>query len=327
MDLEQRSRAHRAAVRMLAFTTVFWSLSFPLVKAIAILQSRLVPESNSWFHASLTAFIRFAVAGLAVAALSARTLSRLTRLELWEGLGLGFFAAGGILFQMDGLSHTSASVSAFVTQSFCVFVPVFVAIRDRRLPGWRVIVSILLMLAGVGILARFDVRTFHLGRGETETLIAAVFFAAQIIWLERPIFANTSANHFSVVMFFVMALISLPILLASWRSPADPFTCYSEPGVLGIAAAITLFCTIIAFVLMNKWQPRVPATEAAIIYGAEPVFASILALFLPAWLSRWTQINYPNESITWQLLAGGFLVLAANLILQLRPRSRSSSQS
>jgi drug/metabolite transporter (DMT)-like permease len=85
-----------------------------------------------------------------------------------------------------------------------------------------------------------------------------------------------------------------------------------------LSAAITFFCTIIAFVFMNKWQRFVPATEAAIIYGAEPVFASILALFLPAIISRFSGIDYPNEHITWQLLAGGGLVVAANLLLQIR---------
>jgi hypothetical protein len=69
---------------------------------------------------------------------------------------------------------------------------------------------------------------------------------------------------------------------------------------------------------MNKWQPFVPATEAAIIYGAEPVFASIFALFLPAIISRFTRIDYANETITSRLLLGGILIIAANLLLQWR---------
>jgi drug/metabolite transporter (DMT)-like permease len=176
------------------------------------------------------------------------------------------------------------------------------------------------MMAGVAILANFDIRTFHIARGEAETLLAAVFFAFQILWLERPVFSGTNVSHFSTVMFFMMACLSLPILMASWRTPADVLTCYRNPGVLLMSGAITLFCTVLAFVLMNRWQPLVPATEAAIIYGAEPVFASILALFLPAFLSRWTDIDYANERITWQLLAGGSLVFLANMVLQLRWR-------
>jgi drug/metabolite transporter (DMT)-like permease len=318
----EEQRRHLKAVRMLAATTIFWSLSFPTVKAITILQNGLLPEHSSWFHASLTSLGRFGAAALVLFVISARTIRRLTRLELWQGLGLGGFAGGGILLQMDGLSHTSASTSAFVTQMFCVLVPLFVAVRLRALPGARVMGALLLMLSGVAILSNFDLKTFRLGRGETETLVAAFFFAGQILWLDRPLFARNNVNHFSVVMFATMALLSLPILIATTHSPRDIILCYSNGGVLALVAALTFFCTLIAFVYMNRWQPFVSATEAAIIYGAEPVFASTLALFLPAIISRATGIDYPNEKITTQLLLGGALILIANVVLQWKRQPR-----
>jgi drug/metabolite transporter (DMT)-like permease len=326
---EEERRRHFKAVRMLAATTIFWSLSFPLVKGITILQGELVPGSGSWFHASLTSTVRFGAAGIVVLLMTARTLPRITRSEIWQGLGLGVFAGGGILWQVDGLSYTSASTSAFVTQGFCVFVPLFVAIQHRRLPRPRVLCALALLLTGIAILSNFDLRTFRLGRGEAETLLAAVFFAAQILWLDRPSFAGNDPNHFSLVMFFTMALISVPILAGTWNSPRDVLICYSNPGVLMLVAAITFFCTVIAFVYMNRWQPHVTATEAAIIYGAEPVFASALALFLPAWISRATGIDYPNETLTAELLIGGALILTANLVLQLKwpPRGAGASNA
>src|SRR5207248_9437796 len=100
--MKEEPSLHFTAVRMLAATTVFWSLSFPLVKAIGILQSKLVPGSGSWFHASLTGVVRFTSAGVILLLISLRTLPNLSALELWQGIGLGFFAAGGILLQMDG---------------------------------------------------------------------------------------------------------------------------------------------------------------------------------------------------------------------------------
>jgi drug/metabolite transporter (DMT)-like permease len=239
-------------------------------------------------------------------------------MELWQGMGLGIFAAGGILFQMDGLAYTSASTSAFLTQSFCVLVPIFVAIRDREFPGWPLVLAILMVMSGVAVLSKFNLYNFHLGRGEFETLIATIFFAAQILWLERPIFSGTNANHFSIVMFLVMAAISAPIVLSTSRSLTDPLLCYSNPGVIVLTSSLTLFCTIGAFVYMNKWQPYVPATEASIIYGAEPLIASFLALFLPGIISKKTGIQYPNETITWEMIVGGLLIVGANVFLQIR---------
>lgn len=321
---------HFKAVRMLALTTIFWSLSFPLVKALSILQTQLLPGSSSWFHAGLTAFTRFGLAALillpfllkqrardgADGVVAPRSSRRLTRSELSQGVGLGFFGGGGILLQMDGLGHTDASTSAFVTQTYCVLVPIIVAFRDRKAPAPRIILATIIMLAGIAVLSRFNPRTFHLGRGEAETLISAFFFAGQILWLERPKFHGNDPMRFSVVMFLVMAAMSAPIVVLTWRTPSDVLVCYSNVHLIAFVAAITFFCTIIAFVAMNKWQPFVPATEAAIIYGTEPVWASVLALFLPAWLSAWAAITYPNETLTRELLIGGPLVLAANLLLQ-----------
>ena len=179
------------------------------------------------------------------------------------------------------------------------------------------------MILGVSILSNFNPRTFHLGRGEAETLLGAVFFAGQILWLERPKFSGNNPLNFSFVMFLTMSLLSFPLAVLTWKSPRDIITCYSEPSVILITLALVFFCTIIAFVEMNKWQPYVPSTEAAIIYGAEPVFASFFALFLPAWISRLSGINYPNETITSTLLLGGFLIISANLILQWKWKTQS----
>lgn len=318
---------HFLAVRMLALTTVFWSLSFPLVKSLGIIQAKLIPGANTWFNAGLTGFARFGIAAVVMVLIARRTLPRLTRSEIWEGLGLGFFAGAGIILQTDGLGYTSASTSAFITQAFCIFVPIFVAFRDRSLPGLRLIAAILLMVAGVSVLSNFNPRTFHLGRGEAETLLGAVFFAAQILWLERPKFAGNNPLNFSFVMFLTMSLISLPLAIGTAQSARDFVTCYSQPSVIVITLALVFFCTIIAFVEMNKWQPYVPSTEAAIIYGAEPVFASLFALFLPGLISRFAAIQYPNETVTAQLLLGGLLIVSANLLLQWRWRSRAQVAS
>jgi drug/metabolite transporter (DMT)-like permease len=70
---------------------------------------------------------------------------------------------------------------------------------------------------------------------------------------------------------------------------------------------------------MNKWQPSITATEAGLIYCTEPIFTSVMALFLPALLSAWAGFNYPNETLTWHLLLGGGLITAANVLIQLRP--------
>jgi len=78
-------------------------------------------------------------------------------------------------------------------------------------------------------------------------------------------------------------------------------------------------CTFGGYLLMNRWQPLVSATQAGLIYCAEPVFVSLLVLFLPVWLARFAEVTYANESLTWRLLLGGGLITLANAIITLAP--------
>jgi drug/metabolite transporter (DMT)-like permease len=80
---------------------------------------------------------------------------------------------------------------------------------------------------------------------------------------------------------------------------------------------MTLLPTLASFLLMNSFQRHVTASEAGIVYATEPVIASVCALFFPAVLSRVLRIDYANESLDPRLLAGGALVVAANLLLAL----------
>jgi hypothetical protein len=68
---------------------------------------------------------------------------------------------------------------------------------------------------------------------------------------------------------------------------------------------------------MNRYQPALSASEAGIVYGVEPLCASLLALFLPSFFATLAGIHYANERLTGRLLVGGGLVIVANVLLQL----------
>ena len=78
---------------------------------------------------------------------------------------------------------------------------------------------------------------------------------------------------------------------------------------------ITLGCTLFSYLMMNRWQKFVTATEAGLIYCLEPVCASIFALFMPVWLSSLCGVLYANETLTMNLLVGSLLVTLANVLL------------
>lgn len=315
---------HAKAVRLLATATVFWGLSFPIMKSIGALQTHLLPEASTWFTTSLVVIARFGISAVLIGIVAARTLSKLTPLEFYQGAGLGFFGGIGLIFQMDGLNYTSASTSAFLTQSYCFIIPIIVALRERHSPTLRVVLCTILMMSGIAILTQLKPHDLHLGRGEMETLIGSLVFTGQILWLERPMFAHNNVNHFSFVMFVITAIMAVPCAFFTMRQSSDIAHAFDSPSVIILVLVLVLFCTMTAYMMMNRWQPHVTATEAGLLYGIEPVCASIFALFLPSYISRLTGINYPNELLTLHLFIGGTVIVIANILLQLKPPAKAS---
>ena len=304
------------AVRMLIMACVMWGLSFPAIKALALVQSASVPDASTWFLSTATMIARFSLGALFAAgiAMAMRGSLRVTKREALQGIGLGVFGGLGMLLQVDGLSHTEASTSAFLTQGTVFFIPLVKALWHRKPPNGREGMCCLLALAGIAVLAQFDWRSFRMGRGEAETLMAAVLFTGHIMTLEVPVFKDNDALKVSVVMFAVIALMCLPLLAMMGSAGGVAVRAFASPSSWLFLAILVGPCTLLAFLWMNHWQPHVSATTAGLIYCLEPVFTSVFALFLPGMFSVLAGVAYANETMTDTLIIGGGLILTANVL-------------
>ena len=307
---------------MLLVANFFWGLSFPLIKSLLLLNAWLVPEGGAWFATIYTLAPRFLLGAAVLVALRPRSFWRVSAGEWKQGVTIGLFAAAGTLLQSDGLQFTAASTSAFLTQFYAIMIPVYLAVRSRRSPGGRVWLSCALVLAGVAILGNFNWRTLHFGRGEWETLASSVFFMGQILSLEKKEFSANRAFELTLVMLATEAVVFCALAGATAPGAGALLAPWASPAWLGLTGLLTGLCTLGAFGLMNAWQPKITATEAGLIYCVEPVFGSVMALFLPALFSAWAAINYPNETATWTLLVGGGLITAANILIQMKPAGK-----
>lgn len=310
------AQPHRKAIQGLLLATLFWGISFPTMRALSKIQSMVIPDLNSWTFTAIIVVARFSIAALIVAIFNWKEIRKLGRSELEQGLGLGFFGSIGIVFQMDALYYTDASISAFLTQCYCIWIPFFVHLRMRKAPKMELVLSTLLVILGIATLSNFDPQNLHFGRGEVETIIASLFFAAQILWLERPKFKDNRTGPSTFAMFVTMALTSLPIALYGDGQLAKSWELLLQPDTLALLGILAIFCTLSPFLLMNYWQRKVSATEAGLIYCIEPIFAAIFAGFLPEIFAAFSKIDYPNESPTVRILIGGALITCANLLLQ-----------
>lgn len=313
------------AARILVLCCLFWSFSFPVMKTLQLIAEQRVPDGGSVFASASVLFWRFGVSALLVGLFLGRQLRRITSLEWKQGVVVGVLGSFGLLLQVDGLAYTEASTSAFLTQGYCVLIPLYLAVRRRRSPPIAVWIACALAIAGAAILVGMRWDHLHLGRGEWETLVGSVFFSAQILWVDDRRFAGNDTLRWSFVMFATMAVCGLGIALGAGPRLGATLQVYASGAAWLLIGVLVLGCTLVSFLLMNRWQRELPATEAGLLYCTEPVFTSVVSLVLPAWISQLTGLPYANEQLTWRLLAGGALILGANVWLQIRGSDTPSS--
>jgi len=300
---------------LLIGTTVLWGLSFPLLRGLELVQRANAPHISDAALAAADVAIRFGLAALVLLPIYGRRLVSITGREWSQAIGLAFFAAGGLYLQTLGLAWTDASITAFLTQLYTLIVPLIVAVRDRRFPSLRVAVACVLVLAGAALLSPGLIRHFILGPGEIVIIISTFFMACQIVWVERPLYAENRAGVVTLIMFTVLAGLFAAGYFAMGGAAQSAARLVGTPALCGLTVALVLLCTVFNFLIMNAWQRYVSATEAGLIYCIEPVIAAFLSSFLPGWISRAAAIGYANETLTWTLFVGGALIIAATVLV------------
>lgn len=198
--------------------------------------------------------------------------SGFTRRAWWGGAvsGVALFTAS--LAQQFGIMHTTPGICAFLTSNYMLLVPIFGLLLGRRVtwPAWMGVAVAL--LGSYFICIDPSAPTFSVGLGECMTLLCAVLFAMQILFVDR--FApNTDAIAFSCVQQIACVVCSLPfLLLASERIH------YTEVNMMRAAFPLLYLGIIssgVAYTLQILGQVRTAPTPAVIIMSLESVFGAL----------------------------------------------------
>jgi drug/metabolite transporter (DMT)-like permease len=282
---DARTRA-LATLGLLAMTAV-WGSTFVLIKDV-IARMPVVD-----FLAA-----RFAIAALVMLALFHRQVARLGPGLLWRGALLGLLYGAGQLLQTWGLALISPSVSGFATGMYVVFTPILAAVLLHQRLRATVWLAVLLSTAGLALLS---LHGLEVNAGVWLTLASALLYALHIVALGRWSRADQAFGLTAVQM----AVIALVCLLAT--APHGPVLPPDRAAWLAV-----LYMALVAgaaAILVQTWaQAHLPATRAAIVMTTEPVFAAAFAVALGA------------DTLSWRMLAGGLLVLAAMVLAELQPR-------
>ena len=268
--------------------TAVWGSTFVLIKDVVA----RMPVAD--FLA-----VRFTIAAAAMLLLFAGHVWRLGRQQIMRGLLLGIVYGAGQLLQTWGLALIAPSVSGFVTGMYVVFTPILAMLLLRQRMAGIVWLAVLLSTAGLALLSLNGV---SVNAGVWLTLASAALYGLHIVGLgqwSRP----GEAFGLSAVQMVAIAVVCL-LATAPHGGPLLP------PD--RIAWFAVLYMALVAgagAMLMQTWaQSHLPATRAAIVMTTEPVFAAAFAVALG------------SDVLTWRMLVGGALVLAAMYLVELVPR-------
>jgi drug/metabolite transporter (DMT)-like permease len=296
----------------LFLAALLWGLCIPVMKALGAEQDSIAPEVGNASASLASLAVRFGLAAFVLMAALRIAPWRIRRAEWGHGAALASVTAVSMFLQVDSLAYTSASTAGFLIAMYCVLVPVITWAARLRPMTSILAMSCLLVMAGMAVLTGFNPRDMRLGRGEWENLGASFLFALQIIWVDRIAGGKAEPHKVTIALLLLVALACAAALFAIPGGMALPARLHASPRAFALEAALALLGTALPFALMNRFQAKVGAVAAGFIYCCEPLATALGAFWLPELLVSDPAL-YPNERPTFRLLAGGALILAANL--------------
>lgn len=334
MDPTSEARSHGReswASLLLIGTTVFWGLSFPLMKNWQ--DARGGCPGGAVVAAQTAILLRMAFA----LALFAAFRPGLFRAPAWRahavGALVGFMNFLGFSLQVVGLDTTTPARSGFLTSLCSAWVPLFAWMMFRTRVRPATLVGLGVGLSGAAFLSVGEefgwlqpvtggavkaAATWSLGVGDGLTFLSSFFFAVAVVLLDR--LGRTVPSGHLTVGFIAATGLGAALVAAVWLPTSAAISGgegsyrawmawtagqLGQPVLLRDVVLLTLFCTVIPFHWMTVYQPRVSASRAALIYLLEPVFAALFSL------------AFGLDQVTPYLLVGGGLILGGNLLVEL----------
>ncbi|MFL6300000.1 MAG: DMT family transporter [Terriglobales bacterium] len=291
------SRSLKAHI-LLILTTLVWGATFAEIKDV--LDRGLT--SAMLFNAVRMAFAAFA---LGLVFLLRGKLRGISAATVRDGIIAGAFLWAGYEFQTQGLIYTTPSKSAFLTGVSVVLVPIFLVLFWRKKTNRWTLIGVAAAFVGLFLLTVPAEAGKPLGdfasvnRGDLLTLGCAISFGFQIIFLGHA----TRRHPFEQIAFLqtitaaTLMFISTPVI----EHPHVEFT----PRLITAIVITGLLGTGAAFTVQAWAQQFMAATNTALIFALEPVFA---------WITSF--IIY-GERLGWRAGAGAVLILAGILTSEL----------
>ncbi len=186
---------------------------------------------------------------------------------------LGFFLAGGNIFQQISLLYTDVANSAVFTVLYVVIVPVLAYFLFSKSIHKSVWPAVIMCLLGGLLLSELD--NYRVRIGDSLVVIGAFFWALHIVYVSKFLkifnFPITIAAFQCLIAAIFSAIPAASIELISFKLLS------LEAGELMYAGILSSgFAFLLQIIALQHLSPA----PAAIIFSLEGVFASIAAWFI-----------------------------------------------
>ena len=252
-------RARVPLVALLAVTAV-WGVTFVQVKdAVA-----LYP---------LFAFLalRFAIASLVLAPPAAVRIRSLGVRGAVVATVLGLLLALGYGLQTAGLERTTVSSAGFITGLYVVFTPILALVLFRIRAGRHLWAGVALATAGLALLSGVSGSS---GTGDLLVLAGSAAYSLQIVLLGRY------APRYDVLALTAVELLAAFVAFAAIAVARGELAVPHGWTVWGALLVTGVFASAFAFLVQTWAQRRTTATQTALVFAMEPVFAALFGYWL-----------------------------------------------
>lgn len=256
-----------------------WVYKCMLVLAAAIwgLGTVVIKDAVDTFSPLWLVGLRFSIAGAVLAVVCWKNVRKnLDRDTLGAGVFLGLFVAAQFVFNTAGLTDTTAAKSAFLTGTYCAFVPFLAWAISRIRPTIYNIAAMALCVVGVGFVSFADgFESFSFGFGEAITLLSALFVGLHIAFMAK-LSVGRDPITLTVVQFIVAGILGSAIAFVI-DGPLDT-AALGNPELLGSILYLALFASCLSLTLQNIGLAHVPPAPAALLLATESVFGVLFSI-------------------------------------------------
>ncbi len=281
----ERRKVVAKATLMLVLLCLIWGLTFPATKAAVETTDPIHFVTVRFLLATiiLTPFLLFRRKSSFVPEPKPVDNEKgIHTKSVWiRGGIIGLLLLLGFSLQVYGMKYTTASRSGFFTGLLVVMVPIIAWAFRTSKTHWSIWLGLVPALIGTWLLA--DPSGGGMNRGDWLTIVSALTFATQMVVLESIV--RDARQNILKLTYVQIVVIGAGALIWSLIE-GNPFL--MTPVGWAAAGYNALFGSIAAVWLQTRYQPDVPASQAALIFTLEPVFAAIFAWMLlgDSWTTR-----------------------------------------